>query len=122
MKTTDFPATLEELYQSSGFDIFRESKLGNDLFISDPDRANRIHEAAEHGAEGSTHAEIMEDWREYLDQLKDEHDRHAWSIDDEAAGDAYAAEIQTLFDSIAAEIDNCEAWHEANGSLHEEAG
>ena len=34
--------TLNDLIQSKGFDIFRGDKLGNDLFINDPERAERI--------------------------------------------------------------------------------
>lgn len=88
---------LGELWRSQEFQIFTESKLGNDLFINDPERANRIHDAAEHGCDGSTHAEHIEDWQEFLDdsELPDE-----------------------IKESIQKEIDACEAWHAANGSLH----
>ena len=35
-----------------------------ELLRSDPDRADRIEEAAEDGADGSTHAEEIQDWRD----------------------------------------------------------
>lgn len=101
---------LKELYSSRGFEIFTESKLGNDLFINDPERAERIHKAAEDGCDGSTHAEIIGDWREYLNQL---------DISDEYRnGDL----TQDEFDSIEAEIDACEKYHEEKGTIWEEIG
>ncbi len=48
------------------WDSFISDKLGNNLLLTDPDRANRLHKAAENGADGSTHAEQIEDWREFL--------------------------------------------------------
>lgn len=105
--------TLEELYQSEGFDMFISDRLGNDLFINDPDRAERCYDAAENGADGSTHAEHIDDWRAYLDCFK--------VIDDEfpeEGGDI----TQAVYDAITKEIDDCEAWHEKNGSLHTEIG
>lgn len=32
--------------------------------LNDPDRAERCHDAAEYGSDGSTHREIINDWRE----------------------------------------------------------
>lgn len=123
MKTTiqSLPATIHDLVNSRGYDIFRESKLGNDLFISDPDRAERIHDAAENGADGSTHGETIDDWREYVEQLRADACRESYKLDD-ADEDKAEAEINAWHDRITAEIDSCEAWHEANGSLHEEIG
>ncbi len=112
--------TLHDLYNSPGFQRFQENKLGNDLFINDPDRANRIHEAAEHGCDGSTHAETIEDWREYLEQAFEEEESAAWNHEDEKEGERSQAEIDTTKEAIEAEIAKCEAWHEKNGSLHEQ--
>lgn len=119
---TQLPATIRDLLNSRGFDIFRDSKLGNDLFISDPDRAERIHDAAENGANGSTHAEQIEDWREYVEQLKEEAEREAWRADNDEEGESMEKEIEQWHNAISAEIDACETWHERNGSLHEEIG
>lgn len=105
--------SLEDLYRSVEFDEFRADLLGNDLFINDPERAERIAKAAEDGGDGSFHAEIIQDWRDFLNTL---------SIidpdDDEPAGDI----TEEVHDSIVAEIDACEAWHEKNGSLWQEVG
>jgi len=100
--------TLKELYNSPGFLSYRESKLGNDLFINDPDRAKRIHEAAEDGIDGSYHGEVIQDWQEYLDSL-------AIIAPDwpEDGGDITQAD----YDAIQYEINSCYAWHEKNESL-----
>ena len=43
--------TLDQLINTDEFMMFISDKLGNDLFINDPDRADRIHEAAEFGCD-----------------------------------------------------------------------
>jgi len=102
---------LDEMISCHEYDIFRESKLGNDLWINDPNRAERIHEAVESGSDGSTHYEIIKDWREFLDSYKCEdpefhEDSSEWEID------------LAVYDAIMKEINKCEEWHEKNGSLH----
>ena len=105
--------SLDDLTRSREFDDFRADLMGNDLFINDPERADRIHEASENGADGSFHAEVIQDFRDFLNTL---------SIidpeDDQPAGDI----TEEVYDSIVAEIDACEAWHEKNGSLWQEVG
>jgi hypothetical protein len=122
LAATDFPATVTELLELRAWVYFRESKLGNDLFISDPDRADRIHEAAEHGCDGSTHAECMEDWREFMETLESDFSSQAWGMDDEMEADAFTEAWEARRDALAEEIDACEAWHAKNGSLHSEVG
>jgi hypothetical protein len=103
---------LPEMYNSREYESFISDKLGNDLFINDPDRAERIHDAAEDGVDGSTHQERIDDWRDFLNTLK--------IIDPEdetSKGDI----TQQVYDSITVEIDACEEWHLKNGSL-EQAG
>ena len=102
--------TLTEMYGSREYEYFISDKLGNDLFINDPDRAERIHEAAEWGTDGSTHQEIIEDWREFLELQK---------IIDPEDEDTTAGDItQETYNNISSEIDGCEAWHDKNGSLN----
>lgn len=79
-----------------------------DLYLKDPDRAERIDAAAEHGAEGSTHYEVINDWRRTFDNMIQ--DRRRW-----ATPDRVVAAVHAHFDSI-------EAWHEIHGSLHQEIG
>lgn len=68
MKTTNQEEiqTLNDMLNSSGFDAFQGDKLGNNLWIEDSDRAQRCAYAAADGSDGSTHAERLEDMREYL--------------------------------------------------------
>ncbi len=91
---------LTDLLESRYFESYRESVLGNDLFINDPERADRIHKASEFGTDGSTHGEVINDWRNCLDCLAREIE-----IPDE------------IRESIDKEIDNCEQWHIDNGSI-----
>lgn len=116
------PRTIRELLELPAWDIFRESKLGNDLFISDPERAARIYDAAEDGADGSTHAETIEDWREFADQIRDDCRDYAFSMEDETEAEAYETECEAAFDELHAAIDACEERHEAAGTLHQEIG
>lgn len=90
--------TLSDLYNSPGFQAFQADLLGNDLFIHDPERADRIYKAAEHGCDGSTHAEAIQDWRDYFELIED-------SLDPDVVL------------NIAREIELTEAWHEEHGTL-----
>lgn len=119
---TQLPATLHDLHNSCAFQRFIESKLGNDLFISDPDRAERIHDSAQNGADGSTNAEHIEDWRECLKQIKDDAMREAFRAETEDEGEGEVRAIEAWAETIEAEIAKCEDWHKDNGSLHEEIG
>lgn len=92
---------LSELYNSDGFDRFQGANLGNDLFVHDPDRAARLQEYAADGMDGSTHAEIIQDWRDYLD------------ISD------YPNWVKTI---LSVQIDACEKWHVDNGSINDIIG
>jgi len=105
-----FPSTVDALLNHPQWDGFIGSKLGNDLFINDPERAERIHDAAEHGCDGSTHYEIIEDWREFADML---FRSLSWDDRDDA---------EPLRDALDSAINECESWHEKNGTLHESIG
>ena len=105
-----YPKTIDDLLNHPQFDSFIGSKLGNDLFINDPERAERIHDAAEDGCDGSTHYEVIEDWREFADMLF-----HSLSCEERE-------EIEPAYDALMADIDACEAWYDKNGSLHEMIG
>lgn len=75
------------------------------------DRAARCWDAAEHGADGKTHAEVIQDWR---DAFKD------W-INDRRRG-RFSAEPDRFCTAVEAHFDRVETWHEQNGSLHEQIG
>ncbi len=72
------------------------------MVLSDPERFNRIEDAAENGCDGSTHGEVIQDWRDALECYTD------------------LSEDET--DSIAQEIDECEQWHVSNGSIDQTGG
>lgn len=113
---TELPTTVHALLNHPGWDGFISDKLGNDLFINDPDRAARIHDAAEDGCDGSTHAEHIEDWREFADILEREAQRDCdGETDDET--DENEKAVETAFAALSADIDACEEWHRENGSL-----
>jgi len=94
--------SLDDLLRS---EEFQESRFGSssDDWISDPERRARVEAAAEFGADGSTHAEHIEDWRRSLRER-----------------------FQELPDlvrqRIEAEIDEVESWHQRNGSLDDQVG
>ena len=106
-----FPTTVRRLLEHPAWDGFISDKLGNDLFISDPERANRNHEAAEHGEDGSFPAEHIEDWREFAAILEREYSRACET-------DADEIELANAVEDLEADIAKCELWHETNGSLY----
>ena len=109
----DFPSTLEDLYRHPDFLPFGSE---NGDWLRDEERMQRCWDAAEDGADGSTHREVMDDWREFLARLEDEANRRAW------AHDRVSAEIERRVSAIHAEIDACEAWHVEHGSIDEQVG
>jgi len=116
MKTKNhiqFPTSLRELSSHPDFIPFGSS---SDAWIDDPERMQRCSDAAENGAEGSTHAEVIGDWRDFLICLEHRAKRHSLHHS------RVEAEIERRAASIRAEIDACEVWHESAGSLHEEIG
>jgi hypothetical protein len=75
------------------------------------ERYERCATAVEHGADGSTHYEVIQDWREAFS---------GW-IRDRRRGRRSA--FPTRFEAaVLARFDATEAWHERHGSLHQEIG
>lgn len=78
-------------------------------WISNPERAQRCREAAEHGEDGSTHQEIINDWRNafyyWVNYKRKESTRG--HVTDRIETAAYA------------HFDHLEAWHERNGTLND---
>jgi hypothetical protein len=103
---------LRGVLESTGYATFVESNLGNNLFINAPERAQRMQDYAEVGCDGSTHQEVINDWREYLDTLAifdpDWHDDS-----DKARCDITKA----TYDAITVEINCAEADLERKGIL-----
>ena len=108
MKTTlQFPETLRDLYSHPDFTPFGSSS-GD--WINDAERMERCHDAAEEGEDGSFHGEVIQDWRDFLSNLERDTTRAADTDEEEER-------ITALVESINAEIDACEAFHEAAGTL-----
>ena len=114
-------SNLQDLLQSEYFNSFEADKLGNDLFINDPERADRIYEAAKEGTDGSTHAERIEDMREANDLAE----RSIYREQFVALGfdvDCAAMLADALKEYISGDINDCEEWHDKNGSLEQVGG
>jgi hypothetical protein len=79
-------------------------------FINEPERAARCYDAAEFGADGKTHAEVIQDWRDAFETYV-KYDRRSVGL--------YPARFS---DAVNAHFDAVEAWHEQNGSLDQEIG
>lgn len=97
-----------------------------------PERYERVLEAAKHGAEGSTHYEVIDDWRRWYvywtDELEKEFVENAKKknkdlidagVDFEYCFEETKRQIQEAFEE---ELDSLEEWHESNGSLHQQVG
>lgn len=77
-------------------------------FWNEPERAARVSDAAEYGADGKTHAEVIQDWRDAFDGYL--RDRRGWS------------DLPLFSDAVHAHFDRVEAYHEALGDLYDEIG
>lgn len=97
MAYENIPANLNEMFNTKEYQEFEASILGNDLWYHDSDRAKRIYNYAEDGMNGSTHEEVINDWREFLE---------------------FADYPEKVIEKLLNAIDGCEAWHEKNGSLY----
>jgi len=132
MRTFQMPITLSSKQRIERFiDWFIRSDYVSNWtsekdsdFINEPKRAERCYSAAEFGADGKTHAEVIEDWREAFIHLL----RYGWGNDwimrscpfkihDNGFRtlDRFETAVNEYFDSI-------EAWHDKNGSLHNQIG
>lgn len=107
MSSVKYPwHSVNDFLHSQQWQYFDSDLRGDDFYLSDPDRAKRCDEASEYGTDGSTHAEIIEDWRAFLSNLKI-FDPEFDDIEDIAEYDI----TQAQYDAISADIDRCEQWH-----------
>ena len=97
----------EEFYSYS-------SERAND-FINHSDRAKRCIEAAENGADGSTHQERIQDMRCYWEMAA------KWNRTPNTKG-GFREYPYRLDAAMCAYFDSLEEWHEKNGSLWSEIG
>lgn len=111
------------------------SARNSEDFINCPDRAARCYEAAADGCDGSTHAERIDDFREYgsdlfhdlnkaLEQAIDGNEM--WDdMDQEAADDlcnSFWEDFEACEQAYSADVDALEDWHDKNGSLNQQVG
>mgnify|MGYP003658273336 CR=1 FL=1 len=75
----------------------------SDDWINDAERMSRCDEAASDGSDGSTHAEILQDYRETL-------------------RNAIPYRCERLRDAADAYVSDLESWHETNGTLDQQIG
>ena len=94
--------SLNDLLNSPEYDGSRFGSSSDD-WLHDEDRAQRCHNAAADGCDGSTHGEHIQDWRDCLANYFDD-------LDDDTRA------------AIEKEIDDCEQWHVDNGSIDQEVG
>ena len=108
MNTKEKIESLDDFIRSDYFAAWDESNRDSFGYSRSPfkrDRCNRIYDGAEHGAEGSTHGEIITDWREAFGDFHRDFDLP-----------------EKIINTIEKEINDCETWHEKNGSLETQLG
>lgn len=89
------------MLRSDGYNAWYGDRMNN-MAMNDPERFDRCIIDSEHGADGSLHAEIMNDWQSYLEINADISERE--------------------YHEISLEIMNCWDWHDKEGSLYDEVG
>ncbi len=126
MKTilgTQVPESVDDILHGNNTwsnEFYTWSAENQNDFINCADRAARCHDAAEHGRDGSTHAEHIDDFREYgkelLRRLRKEIG-DALDDDEAASNDFDACEV-----SYNIYCDDLEKWHEMHETLNEQCG
>ena len=104
-------AFVDEFLRSEYMDMCRYDPSQD--FSPNQDRATRCLDAAEHGADGSTHAERIEDWRVlfrcYMDDIA--------MTTRQGSGT-----LHRLTAAVEQYWDNLESWHDTHGTLHDQIG
>jgi hypothetical protein len=113
--------SLDDMLKSDYWHSY-ESSIQENLGYSQStrDRCSRIYEYAEDGSDGSTHSEHMGDFRDCLNSLRvfDSSDIDLYDFDDLPRYDI----TDWQYSAIERDIDDCELWHENNGSLDQIIG
>lgn len=105
---------IDAFLRSDYFATWQAERIESGAYSSNSDRRERFsrcYDAAENGADGSTHREHIEDMREAFRAYL--HDRNRKSRAE------YPYRIE---DSAMRHFDTLENWHEQNGSLDQEVG
>ena len=77
-------------------------------FVNYPDRAARCYDAAEFGADGKTHAEVINDWRKAFSNYIS--NKRLWT------------NPERFENAVNAHFDSIEKWHKEHGSLWQQIG
>ena len=93
--------TLRDMIRSEEYQAYETDRLGNYLAFSNPKLYGRIMEYADNGADGRTHGEVIEAWRDYLKTMR------------------LPERVRTR---IEAEILKTEEWHMKNESINQIIG
>lgn len=96
---------VDDFIRSEDVQAYHSEAISGDFHIGG--RFGRCYDAAEHGCDGSTHAEVISDWRGAFSNWLDERTRGSFSW---RKGERFGDAVRAYFDSV-------EAWHAANGSL-----
>lgn len=108
---------LKSMITSEGYQEWIDAKLGQDLFISDPERADRIAEGAEAGTMGSTNWEVIHDHMEYLNNLS------VFYPDESEDMEIVDFDItEATYKAIENELVEIEQYHKDVGTLEMEVG
>ena len=75
-------------------------------FWNEPERASRVHAAAEEGCDGKTHAEVIDDWRDAFGYFLRARRGHE--------------DVERFSAAVNAHFDHVEKWHEEHGTLWQE--
>ena len=121
------PASPSDFCRESHFADWQSERINEGgmyrLGTSRSERFGRCHDAAEDGADGSTHAEHIQDFRDYGFELFDAARSELWrmdlSFDDNLAAEQAIELREGAFDKACNEL---ESWHQANGSLEQQVG
>ena len=87
-------------------------------FINEPERAERCCTAAEFGADGKTHAEVIEDWREAFHNFI-HYDIGYVKCPFRTRRNAFRS-LDRFEDAVFDHFNAVEKWHDKNGSLWQE--
>lgn len=113
------PTTVSELITFNRQEFYRWQSIRHEsMILDDTERYSRCYEAAADGCDGSTHAENIDDMREYGDEVYAAIERE---IEDSSETDSEAADrLEAMgadFAALRADFAALESWHENNGSL-----
>lgn len=116
------------------------SAANSEDFINYPDRAARCYDAAADGCDGSTHAENIDDFREYgndlfhdlnkaleqaieshpmWDDLDEDNEPQRLAVYDELVNQLWE-DFEKCEQAYSADVDALEDWHDKNGSLNQQ--